>query len=244
MSIRIIVNGANGKMGSLAAATLNNHKDFNVVATLSRQDDLGRIIEETKAEVVLDLTTAESVYANSLTIIQQGAHPVIGTSGLQDTQIEELKRKCQKKLLGGIIVPNFSLGAVLMMQFAEQAARYISDVEIIETHHTNKLDAPSGTALKTAERIVSAKKELRKQLPLKEVLPNVRGGFYEDIPIHSLRLPGFLAKQEVIFGSLGETLTITHNTIDRACFMPGVVLACQQVKHLKGLIYGLEQVLL
>lgn len=241
--ISVIVNGAHGKMGSLAVNTLENHPEFHLVAALGRQDNLEKMIEETGAKVVVDLTTAESVYANSQIIIHHNAHPVIGSSGLTETEIQQLTTLCHDKMLGGIIVPNFSIGAVLMMHFARQAAAWMPEVEIIESHHEKKLDAPSGTALKTAEQIVQARKQSRKKLPLKETIASVRGGLYEDINIHSIRLPGFLAKQEVIFGNTGETLCLSHNSIDRACFMPGVVLACQQVVGLKELYYGLEHLL-
>ena len=243
MLTRVIVNGSNGKMGSLACDTLKNHSEFKLVAQLNKQDNLAKAIKETDAQIVIDLTRADCVYENSMTIIKQGARPIIGTSGLVNTQIQELTALCEAMQLGGIIVPNFSIGAVLMMIFAAKAAEYLSEVEIIETHHQQKLDAPSGTALKTAEMIASARKNPKNKLPLKELIPGARGGSHHDINIHSLRLPGVLARQEVIFGNLGETLSITHDTIDRRCFMPGVVLACQKVITLNTLVYGLEHLL-
>ncbi len=243
MRTRVIVNGANGKMGILACETLENHEQFEVVAKLSRQDNLGRSILDTKAQIVVDLTRADCVYENSLTIINHGARPVIGTSGLVETQIDELTKLCEIKQIGGIIAPNFSLGAILMMLLATKASEYFSEVEIIEGHHQQKLDAPSGTALKTAEMIAAARKKPKNKLPLKELTPGARGGSHHDINIHSLRLPGLLARQEVLFGNIGETLSITHNSIDRRCFMPGVVLACQKVLNLTNLVYGLEHLL-
>ncbi len=143
----------------------------------------------------------------------------------------------------GIIAPNFSIAALLMMQFAAKAARYLSEVEIIEAHHQQKLDAPSGTALKTAELIAAARTKLKNDLSLKELVAGARGATHCNVPIHSLRLPGFLACQEVVFGNQGETLTIKHNSIDRNCFMPGIVLACQKVTQLTTLLYGLESIL-
>lgn len=240
MLTRVIVNGAKGKMGSLACDTLNNHSEFELVAQLTKQDNLGQAIKDTKAQIVVDLTRADCVYDNSLTIIQHGAHPVIGASGLVAEQIKELTAACDARRLGGIIVPNFSIGAVLMMIFSEKAAEYLSEVEIIEMHHQQKLDAPSGTALKTAEMIAEARKNPKNKLDLKELIPGARGSSHHDINIHSLRLPGVLARQEVLFGNLGETLSITHNSMDRKCFMPGVVLACQKVRGLTTLMYGLE----
>ena len=243
MVTRVIVNGSNGKMGSLACETLGNHSDFKLVAQLNREDNLAQAIRDTDAQIVVDLTRADCVYDNSMTIINQGARPVIGTSGLTAAQIKELTERCEAKQLGGIIAPNFSVGAVLMMIFAAKAAEYLPEVEIIEAHHQQKLDAPSGTALKTAEMIAAARKKPKNKLALKELIPGARGGTHHEINIHSLRLPGVLARQEVLFGNLGETLSLTHDSIDRRCFMPGVVLACQKVLHLNALIYGLEHLL-
>lgn len=243
MSVRVIVNGASGKMGALACTTLSCHPEFNLVAQLGRQDDLQYMIRKTKAQIVVDLTRADCVYENSVTIIQEGAHPVIGTTGLLPDQLQYLSSLCEQKRLGALIVPNFSLGAILMMTFAAKAAEYLSEVEIIEAHHQQKLDAPSGTALKTAELIAAARKAPKNQLALKELISGVRGGEYQNVSIHSLRLPGVMARQEVLFGGLGETLSITHNTIDRQCFMPGIIMACQKVITLNQLVYGLDQLL-
>ncbi len=243
MVTRVIVNGSHGKMGSLACETLNNHKEFELVAQLGKEDDLAQAIENTKAQIVVDLTRADCVYQNSLTIINHGAHPVIGTSGLLPDQIKELTALCESRRLGGIIVPNFSISAVLMMLFAAKAAEYLPEVEIIEAHHQHKLDAPSGTALKTAEMIAAARKNPKNKLILKELIPGARGGTHCDVNIHSVRLPGVIARQQVIFGSEGETLTITDDCIDRRSFMPGIVLSCQKVSGLSTLIYGLEHLL-
>lgn len=243
MQTRVIVNGALGKMGILACETIKNHPEFELVAGLTRQDNLRNEIERTKAEIVIDLTTADSVYDNSLTIIESGAHPVVGTSGLIEEQIQILKNRCTEKKLGGIIAPNFSISAVLMMRFAAEAARLLPEVEIIEAHHQQKLDAPSGTAIKTAEMIAEARTGNKKELPLREIIPGARGGSLNGVNIHSLRLPGILARQQVIFGTSGETLTLTHDSIDRASFMPGIILACQKVSQLDSLYYGLEQLL-
>lgn len=243
MKISVIVNGANGKMGALACKTIQEHPDFLLVASLGRHDQLDEAIADTNASIVVDLTRADCVYENALTIIQNGAHPVIGTSGLIDNQIKILRQLCAEKNLGGIIVPNFSIAAVLMMRFAADAARLLPEVEIIEAHHQQKLDAPSGTAMKTAEMIAAARQGKKNQLMLKELLPGARGATYHDINIHSLRLPGVLARQQVIFGNMGETLTITHDSIDRSSFMPGLVLACQRVQQLDTLYYGLEHLI-
>lgn len=243
MTSRVIINGAKGKMGQLAIRALSSCDEFELVAELGREHDLQKEIQTHQAEIVIDLTRADSVYQNAITIIKNGAHPVIGTSGLLEDEIKELQKQCEDLNLGGLIVPNFSIGAVLMMQFAEKAARWLSEVEIIETHHQNKLDAPSGTALKTAQMIANARQVKRQELHLKELVQGARGANYQDVPIHSLRLPGVLARQEVIFGQKGETLTIKHDSIDRCSFSPGIILACQTVKQLNKLVFGLDHFL-
>lgn len=243
MTNRVIVNGAKGKMGRLACEIINKHPSFQLVAELGREDNLQRSIKKTKANIVIELTRADCVYNNSLTIIKNNAHPVIGASGLLPEQIHTLQNLCNEQKLGGLIVPNFSIAAVLMMRFAAIAAQFLPEVEIIEAHHQQKLDAPSGTAIKTAEMIAASRREKRNQLELKELLPGARGATYDDVNIHSLRLPGVLAHQQVIFGNTGETLIITHNSIDRSSFMPGIILACEQVSQIHALYYGLEHLL-
>lgn len=240
MTVRVMINGARGKMGALACETINQHPEFELVAALSRNDNLANAITSTKPHIVIDLTRADCVFNNTRTIIEHGAHPVIGTSGLLPDQINYLQTLCQDKKLGGIIAPNFSIGAILMMRFSALAARYLSNVEIIEAHHQQKYDAPSGTAMKTAEMIAAARTLLPEEVPSQELVAGARGGLHHGVPIHSLRLPGFVAKQEVVFGSIGETLTITHNSIDRASFMPGIILCCQKVQTIQSLYYGLE----
>lgn len=237
---RVIINGALGKMGTLACEILEKQDDFEIVGRLTKQDDLASAIKDTKAHIVIELTRADCVYQNSLIIINQGARPVIGASGLIESQVAELSALCQSETRGGVIAPNFSIGAILMMMFSAKAAEYFSEIEIIEAHHQQKLDAPSGTALKTAEMIAKAKKKSKNSLELKEIIHGVRGGIHHGINIHSIRLPGVLAHQQVIFGSAGETFTLSHNTIDRTCFMPGILLACQKVMALDHLVYGLE----
>jgi 4-hydroxy-tetrahydrodipicolinate reductase len=243
MKQTVIVNGAKGRMGLVTCQTLEEHPEFQLVARLNRGDDLAGTIADTQAQIVIDLTRADCVYENSLTIIHQGAHPIIGTSGLLDAQIQHLRQHCDEKKLGGLIVPNFSIAALLMMRFAAEAARLLPDVEIIEAHHPQKLDAPSGTALKTATLIAANRHRDKHAPPLKELLPGARGANHHGIPIHSQRMLGILARQDVIFGNLGETLTLTHNTLDRSSFMPGLLLACQHVQQLNTLYYGLEHLL-
>lgn len=239
---RVIINGAFGKMGLCAQDAIRHAKDFELVGCLGRQDALEQNIRHLKADIVVDLTSAAAVFENTKKIIESGAHPVIGTSGLMPEDFIALKALCDEKNLGGIVVPNFSIGAVLMMHFASIAARFLPHVEIIEAHHPQKLDAPSGTAIKTAE-LISKHRLLVDIPPSKELVDGARGGSFLDIPIHAIRLPGFLAAQDVIFGSAGETLTLKHQTIDRACFMPGLLLAMKEVSGLDTLYYGLESLL-
>lgn len=243
MQTRVIVNGARGKMGALACEAIQACSEFQLVAALGRDDSLTQVIADTKANIVVELTRADCVYENSLAIIHSGAHPVIGSTGLLDDNIKHLTRLCDEKRLGGIIAPNFSIAACLMMRFAAEAAAFFPEVEIIEAHHQQKLDAPSGTALKTAEMIACARQTKKNELPLKELIPGARGASYHQINIHSLRLPGVMARQQVVFGNTGETLTITHDSIDRASFMPGVILACQRVQKMNALCYGLDELL-
>jgi 4-hydroxy-tetrahydrodipicolinate reductase len=242
--INIIVNGAHGRMGLEAVNAIKNTPNLRLVAGLDQQDNLANAIKQHHANVVVDFTNAKSVFENTKTIIANKACPVIGSSGLLDEQIHHLSLMAQEYKISGIIVPNFSLGAVLMMKFAETAAKYFKQVEIIERHHANKLDAPSGTALRTAALI---SKNLQNttihNTKSEELLPGALGASYHNIPIHSLRLSGSCAHQTVLFGGEDETLNITHDSLNRKSFMPGVVLACQKVQTLKGLKIGLEHVL-
>lgn len=240
---KIIINGANGRMGSEAVKAINHDSELKLVATLGSQDDLAKVIQDTQANCVVDLTTPKAVYDNTKTIIENNAHPIIGTTGLTPEQIIELTEISASKNLGGLIVPNFSLGAVLMMQFAKQAAEYFPDVEIIEMHHEKKLDAPSGTALKTAELIAENSKLDKTDINCKESHAGALGAKHQNIPIHSIRLPGFVAHQQVIFGGNSETLTLRHDSLHRKSFMPGIVMACKKVSSLTTLVHGLEHLL-
>lgn len=244
MTIRVIINGASGKMGQITTTTLENHADFTVVGKLGRKDNLADAIKNASAQVVVDLTSAESAFKNTEMIINAGAHPVIGTSGLTKDDVNKLQQLCVQKKLGGVIAPNFSLGAVLMMKHAQEIAKYFPQVEIIELHHNGKLDSPSGTAIRTAELLALARAAVpAAPKQTKQTIPGARGADYQNIAIHSVRLPGIVADQQIIFGNTGETLTIQHRSIDRQCFMPGVVLACQKVLGLKEMVYGLEHLL-
>ncbi|HLB41259.1 MAG TPA: 4-hydroxy-tetrahydrodipicolinate reductase [Gammaproteobacteria bacterium] len=244
MPINILVNGAFGRMGQMTVKTISEHSNFNLVGQTGRDYDLKKSIRDSQAQVVIDFTTAETVFQNCLTIIETGAHPVIGTSGLATDQVDTLRKQCAELKLGGVIAPNFSIGGVLMMKHAKQIAKYMSHVEIIEMHHNNKIDSPSATALRSVEMLAETQQPFNQPVkPLHEIIPGSRGASYCNIPIHAIRLPGLLAHQQIIFGNTGETLTLRHDSIDRQCFMPGVCLACEKVMKLDHLVFGLEEIL-
>lgn len=243
MTIRILVNGAQGKMGQEVIKMVTAEKDFELVGTTEKDDDLGTIITQSKAQIVIDFTHPSVGFQNTKTILAANARPVIGTTGFTPEQIAELQQIAKDKKIGGIVAPNFSLGGVLMMKYSQDAAKYFPDVEIIELHHDAKADSPSGTAIKTAEMMLAVKKETAAKVVEKTNIPGARGAVQKDIHIHAVRLPGFVASQEVIFGGQGETLKICHSTINREAFMPGVKLACQKIMALHELIYGLENIL-
>lgn len=243
MSIRVLVNGAAGRMGQITAKTIKQDPTFDLVAKTHNSDELKKSLLACKVDIVIDFTNASVVFENTKNIILAGVRPVIGTSGLLPEQIEELQKLCMEKDLGGIIAPNFCIGVLLMMRLAEQAANYFPECEIIEIHHEKKLDAPSATAIKTAELISSARKTPPIIKKTHETLTSARGAKKNQISIHAIRLPGFLAKQDVLFGHPGGNLVISHETIDRNAYMPGVLLACSKVMSLKKLIYGLENFL-
>lgn len=243
MPISVLVNGAEGKMGKETVRAIEGDPELILAGQCGKSADLSAVIRQTKPQVVVDFTIPAVVYANALAIIAAGVCPVIGTTGLTNEQVNDLQQRCAAKNLGGLIAPNFSLGAVLMMQFSERAARYLPNVEIIEYHHPAKLDAPSGTALRTAELIAKARESAPDKAASREFVAGARGAHYQDVPIHAVRLSGFVASQEVLFGGQAETLAIQHHTIHREAFMPGVRLACKKVIALNGLAVGLENIL-
>lgn len=233
-------------MGREAVIAIDQAPELSLVGQAGSTDDLAAVIAAVKPQVVVDLTTAAVAFINARIIIAANVHPVIGTSGLSPAQIAELQQICGEKNLGGLIAPNFSIGALLMMRYAQDCARYFPDVEIIEFHHHQKVDAPSATALRTAEVISNEKNKHKPSSPATvemETFAGARGARYREIPIHSVRLPGILANQEVIFGGPGQTLSIQHHVLSRAAYMPGICLACQKVTQLQTLIYGLEHIL-
>jgi 4-hydroxy-tetrahydrodipicolinate reductase len=242
MPIKVLVNGAFGRMGQIVVKTMKDHHEFELVGQTGREYDLVKSIQDSQAAIVIDFTHPDAVFNNTLMIIDAGAHPVIGTSGLTIEQVKELQNKSRQLKRGGIIAPNFSLGAVLMMKYAKEIANYMPNFEIIEMHHANKIDSPSGTAVKSAEMLATDSNK-KNTNTYREVIPGARGAAYKNTNIHSVRLPGLLAHQQIIFGSVGETLTLKHDSIDRECFMSGVCLACKKVLALDHLVYGLDEIL-
>lgn len=244
MPVNVLVSGAKGRMGRFVVQAVSDDPETTLVGETDLGDDLAAVIAATGARVVVDFTHPSAAYPNTEIIIAAGAHPVIGTTGFKPEEIAALQQQAAEKNLGGLIAPNFAIGAVLMMRFAAEAAQHLPHVEIIELHHDGKAEAPSGTAVKTAEMIAAMRPEApQPQVESKELAPGARGTKRYPVPIHSVRLPGHVAHQEVILGGLGESLRIRHDSISRESFMPGVVLACKQVPHLDQLIYGLEHLL-
>jgi 4-hydroxy-tetrahydrodipicolinate reductase len=244
MNIRILVNGAKGKMGQMAVKAISAQPDFILAGATSRDCDLAAEIQQSQAAIVLDFTHVESVLKNTHVIIESGARPVIGTSGLLHDQVKLLQDRCLALKRGGIIAPNFSLGAILMMKQARDIVKYFPQVEIIEMHHAEKMDSPSGTAMRTAEILAEARTASpSRPQSTRETVAGARGALYQEIPIHAVRLPGLVAHQQIIFGGIGETLTVRCDTIDRQSYMPGIILACRKVLELNRLVYGLEHII-
>ena len=242
--IRVGVLGARGRMGAEVVKAVTNSSDLELVAQLDLGDSLDQLVSN-KAEVVVDFTTPDSVMKNLEFLLKNEIHAVVGTTGFDQVRIDSLtKELAQHPKVGVLIAPNFAIGAVLMMEFAAKAARYFESAEIVEMHHPAKVDAPSGTAARTAELMTEARKEsAMKPMPdaTKQSLDGARGSKVGDIPIHSIRAQGLVAHQEVLFGGVGETLTIRHDSLDRAGFMPGVLLGIRSVVKNPGLTHGLDK---
>jgi len=261
--INVLVNGACGRMGQAVLKAVSDDSELNLAAAVDIvggkdtgeligigangvvvETDLKAAINSKKPQVMVDFTRPDVVFQNAKTALELKVAPVVGTTGLTAEQKEELKKISEANNTPIFIAPNFAIGAVLMMLMSKQAAKYLPNVEIIELHHDKKLDAPSGTAVQTAEMIREVRKSMKQGHPdEKEKLEGARGAEIDGMRIHSVRLPGFVAHQQVIFGGLGETLTIRHDSMDRASFMPGVVLACKKVLNLKGMTVGLDKLL-
>ena len=241
--MKVAVLGAKGRMGAETVAAIESASDLTLSSALDLGDSLDQLIK-TGTEVIVDFTHPDSVMKNLEFAITNGIHVVVGTTGFDDKKLSELKNLLSKNTkVGALIAPNFGLGAVLMMQFSQKAAQYFESVEIIELHHANKVDAPSGTAIRTAELITDARKQSKKgAMPdaSKTIIPGARGAKVGDVPIPSVRSHGYVAHQEVIFGDAGETLSIRHDSINRAGFMPGVLIGVRNVAKHPGLTVGLE----
>jgi 4-hydroxy-tetrahydrodipicolinate reductase len=229
-------------MGSEVVKAVNEASDLELVAALDLGDSLDALVSN-GAQVVVDFTTPDSVMANLEFLISKNINAVIGTTGFDDARITKIKSLLASSKSGVLIAPNFAIGAVLMMEFATKAAKYFESAEIIELHHPNKVDAPSGTAARTADLMSKARKEAG-LAPMPDAttssLDGARGATVGDIPVHSVRVRGLVAHQEVLLGGIGETLSIRHDSIDRVGFMPGVLLGVRQVVTHPGLTFGLE----
>ena len=238
--LRVGVLGSRGRMGSAVAQAVRDAADLELVAEADVGDSREPLRE---ADVVVDFTVPAAVLDNVRWCIEAGRHVVVGTTGWNSERLAEVSRLLDSAPgVGVFIAPNFGIGAVLMMRFAEQAARFYDAVEIVELHHAGKVDAPSGTAERTAE-LVAAARAGKGPDATTSALPGARGASVSDVPVHSVRLPGLMAHQEVLFGGPGELLTIRHDSTDRASFMPGVLLAVREVANHPGLTVGLERLL-
>lgn len=263
-TIKVIVSGALGKMGKETVKAVFHEPALELAGMvdvrgkgesmgdilaikelkLPVESDLNQLITAVQPEVMVDFTNPQAVFNNTRMALKQKVNCVIGTTGLNDMELAQLEKIALENQVGVAVIPNFALGAVLMMKLSQQVAQYFPDVEIIELHHDQKLDAPSGTAIKTAEMITAN----RQRVPARnarefEKVTGARGGEVNGIRIHSVRLPGFVAHQEVIFGGIGQSLSIRHDSYDRVGFMPGVLMAVKKIIENKGLIYGLENFL-
>lgn len=264
--IKVMVSGACGRMGSEVVKAVSNQEDMEIsglidicedmkdkmslilknrLETVYFGNDLKKSMESSKPDVVVDFTNPTLVYENTHAILSAGVRPVIGTTGLSREQLKELTDLSRQNKLGGLVAPNFAIGAVLMMQFAKKAAQYFDHAEIVELHHNKKLDAPSGTAIKTAELMEQQQNNFGpSNVKDEELIKGARGAVSQkNIHIHSIRLPGLVAHQEVYLAGNGQMLTIRHDSFDRTSFMPGVVMAIRNVMKQNELLYGLENIL-
>ncbi|MBT2690033.1 4-hydroxy-tetrahydrodipicolinate reductase [Bacillus sp. ISL-47] len=263
--VKVVIAGPRGRMGREAVqlvkrtdyyelAAVVDHKNgggylgdfdgFSEFGQIPVYSDVADCFQEIEPNVLIDLTTPEVGMHHTKTALEHGVRPVVGTTGFSKENLQELEALCHDKGIGCIIAPNFALGAVLMMKFSQMAGRYFNDVDIIELHHDQKLDAPSGTAVKTAEMIADVREQKQQGHPNeKETIPGARGASFDGMHIHSVRLPGLIAHQQVMFGSEGQTLTIRHDSYNRASFMSGVKLAVDTVLKIDTLVYGLENIM-
>ncbi len=260
--ILVAVAGASGKMGREVVKAVSHEKDMMVSAAIDAShsgQDVGSLagigslgisitpflenaILSKKTDVIVDFTRYEAALTHLEIGLKHKIPCVIGTTGFREEDYKKIQEWCEKFETPALIAPNFAIGAVLLMKFAKEAAKYYRSSEIIELHHDKKLDAPSGTALRTASLMKEARSEFENH-PSEEKISGVRGGEVNGIRIHSVRLPGFVAHEEVIFGGEGEVLTLRHDSLSRESFMPGVLIAVRKVRELKGLVVGLENII-
>ena len=253
--IGVAVAGAMGRMGAEVIRAVQAADDLEPVAGVDLKPgsagegvpiytDIRQAIEAAKPRVLVDFTVADAAFKNALAAIELGVRPVIGTTGMSPDQLAQIEARASETRTGAFLAPNFALGAVLLMYFARIGARYFDSAEIIELHHDQKIDAPSGTAHKTAQEMAEARgRPFNNNLPEKEPLPGARGAEWQGIRVHSVRLPGLVAHQEVIFGAQGQTLVLRHDTSDRTAFMPGVLIAIREVVKVDKLVIGLDNLL-
>jgi 4-hydroxy-tetrahydrodipicolinate reductase len=240
---KVGVLGAAGRMGSTVCDAVTSDDELELVARVDVDESLEELVSA-GAEVAVDFTTPSSVRSNVEFCLDHGIHVVVGTTGLTDDDLDAIRALAGESSANAFVAPNFAVGAVLMMRFAAQAAPFFDTAEIVERHHDKKLDAPSGTALRTAALMNESRSgEWSAPSDATETLPGSRGGDRDGLRIHSLRVRGSVAHQEVVLGSAGETLTIRHDSLDRSSFMPGVILAVKRVASLDGLTVGLEKLL-
>lgn len=259
--MRVGVVGAAGRMGREVCRAVAASDDLTLVAAVDPSASGRRLAEligvETdvvvdaelaaltaaQVEVAVEFTGPATVGDNLAWLLEQGIHAVVGATGLSDDALERARGLADAGPANALVAPNFAIGAVLMMRFAAEAARHLPHVEVVELHHDGKLDAPSGTALRTAEWIAQARTQVPDAPLGDDRHPGARGAEHADVRIHSVRLPGLVAHQQVLFGGTGQTLTVRHDSTDRSSFMPGVLLACREVPRLDGLLVGLEHLL-
>jgi len=237
---RVAVLGARGRMGAEVVRAVETAEDLDLVAAY----DVGEAVDVTQAEVAVDFTHPDAVMGNLRTCVEAGVHAVVGTTGFDAGRLDELRALLAGTHVNVLVAPNFGVAAVLMMQFAAQAARFFDSVEIVELHHAGKADAPSGTARRTAELVAEARRGMP---PMPDAtttaLDGARGADVDGVRVHAVRLAGLVAHQEVLLGGAGESLTIRHDSYDRASFMPGVLLGVRRVGSRPGLTVGLEALL-
>lgn len=247
--LNIAICGANGKMGQEVVKAVNSSDDMKLVAQIDIFNGQFKTIEEAKKatniDILIDFTQPDSIYQNALYCLNNNIKIVIGTTGLSDDQIAELRQLSEEKKVSCLIAPNFSTGAILLMKFAQMASKYFNNAEIIELHHNQKKDAPSGTAVKTALMMSEANDDFTKGNCLeKETIDGSRGGVsYNNIHIHSIRMPGYIASQEVLFGANGQVMSLRHDSMNRECYMDGVLLATRYVAGNDKFVYGLENIM-